>query len=254
MDVSACMCVRVCVYCILFNFSSIVRKFSLSNYITVISFYFLFKSNICRRRWRQSGNSTKNGQITPHTYSWFCKILNCHQYYFWGYYPCVYMCDGGRGYVNVTITTTNTIILNIIFVFVVAMWVWFYHYITTTLYHYYHHHHHHHHRHPKGLSSEEKLHGVKYIIESFVGCIRNVVLSSGKAASDLLPITPLVATKHENVNEGCSNKCHSRRNLCFVGSRCINHFYGISCDCFGTHYEGEHCDIYSKCYNQLTYI
>ncbi|XP_055915475.1 axotactin isoform X2 [Eupeodes corollae] len=96
-----------------------------------------------------------------------------------------------------------------------------------------------------GLSSEEKLHGVKYIIESFVGCIRNVVLSSGKAASDLLPITPLVATKHENVNEGCSNKCHSRRNLCFVGSRCINHFYGISCDCFGTHYEGEHCDIYT---------
>lgn len=97
-----------------------------------------------------------------------------------------------------------------------------------------------------GLSSEEKLHGVKYIIESFVGCIRNVVLSSGKAASDLLPITPLVATKHENVNEGCSDKCYSRQNLCFVGSRCINHYNGISCDCFGTHYEGEHCDIYSK--------
>ncbi|XP_037944033.1 contactin-associated protein-like 4 isoform X2 [Teleopsis dalmanni] len=96
-----------------------------------------------------------------------------------------------------------------------------------------------------GLSSEEKLHGVKYIIESFVGCIRNVVLRSGKAASDLLPITPLVATKHENVNEGCSDKCYSRHNLCFVGSRCINHYSGISCDCFGTHYEGEHCDIYT---------
>ncbi|XP_073839835.1 axotactin isoform X2 [Musca autumnalis] len=96
-----------------------------------------------------------------------------------------------------------------------------------------------------GLSSEEKLHGVKYIIESFVGCIRNVTLSSGKAASDLLPISPLVATKHENVNEGCPDKCHSRHNLCFVGSRCINHYYGISCDCFGSHYEGEHCDIYT---------
>ncbi|XP_017127336.1 uncharacterized protein LOC108146046 isoform X1 [Drosophila elegans] len=96
-----------------------------------------------------------------------------------------------------------------------------------------------------GLSSEEKLHGVKYITESFVGCIRNVVLSSGKAASDLLPITPLVATKHENVNEGCSDMCESRHNLCFVGSRCINHYGGISCDCFGTHYEGEHCDIYT---------
>ncbi|XP_058168365.1 axotactin [Anopheles ziemanni] len=96
-----------------------------------------------------------------------------------------------------------------------------------------------------GLSSEEKLHGVKYIIESFVGCIRNVVLSSGKAASDLLPITPLIATKHENVKEGCRNKCHSRQNLCFSGSRCINHYYDISCDCFGTKYEGEHCDIYT---------
>lgn len=98
-----------------------------------------------------------------------------------------------------------------------------------------------------GLSSEEKLHGVKYIIESFVGCIRNVTLSSGKSASDLLPITPLVATKHENVNEGCDNKCYSRhQNLCFYGSRCINHYNDISCDCFGLKYEGEHCDIYSK--------
>ncbi|XP_017863815.1 PREDICTED: uncharacterized protein LOC108614281 [Drosophila arizonae] len=97
-----------------------------------------------------------------------------------------------------------------------------------------------------GLSSEEKLHGVKYITESFVGCIRNVVLSSGKAASDLLPIVPLVATKHENVNEGCSDMCDSsNHNLCFVGSRCINHYAGISCDCFGTQYEGEHCDIYT---------
>ena len=57
-----------------------------------------------------------------------------------------------------------------------------------------------------GLSSEERLHGVKYIIESFVGCIRDMVLSSGKSASDLLPIQPLIATKHENVKEGCIDK------------------------------------------------
>jgi len=69
---------------------------------------------------------------------------------------------------------------------------------------------------------------------------------SAQLASDLLPIAPLVATKHENVNEGCSDMCESRHNLCFVGSRCINHYGGISCDCFGTHYEGEHCDIYSE--------
>lgn len=97
-----------------------------------------------------------------------------------------------------------------------------------------------------GLSSEEKLHGVKYIIESFVGCIRNIVLKSGKAASDLLPITPLIASKHENVVEGCHDKCDTRENLCFVGSRCVNHFSTISCDCFGTKYEGEQCDIYCK--------
>lgn len=97
-----------------------------------------------------------------------------------------------------------------------------------------------------GLSSEEKLHGVKYIIESFVGCIKDVILSTGKSASDLLPITPLIATKHENVQEGCVDKCHTYENLCFKGSRCINHYNMLTCDCFGTLYEGEFCDIYSK--------
>lgn len=97
-----------------------------------------------------------------------------------------------------------------------------------------------------GLSSEERLHGVKYIIESFVGCIKEVVLSTGKSASDLLPISPLIATKHENVQEGCTNKCITEENLCFQGSRCINHYNSLTCDCFGTKYEGEYCDIYSK--------
>ncbi|XP_018318790.1 contactin-associated protein like 5-1 [Agrilus planipennis] len=96
-----------------------------------------------------------------------------------------------------------------------------------------------------GLSSEERLHGVKYIIESFVGCIKDVVLSAGKSASDMLPITPLVATKHENVQEGCINKCDTYENLCFQGSRCVNHYNTLTCDCFGTNYEGEFCDIYT---------
>ncbi|XP_049874531.1 axotactin isoform X2 [Pectinophora gossypiella] len=96
-----------------------------------------------------------------------------------------------------------------------------------------------------GLSSEEKLHGVKYIIESFVGCISDMVLSSGKAASDLLPIVPLIATKHENVKEGCINKCRTVENLCFKGSRCINEYNGYRCDCFGTLYEEQLCDVYT---------
>ncbi|CAK1586389.1 unnamed protein product [Parnassius mnemosyne] len=96
-----------------------------------------------------------------------------------------------------------------------------------------------------GLSSEEKLHGVKYIIESFVGCISDMVLSSGKAASDLLPIVPLIATKHENVKEGCIDKCRTVENLCFEGSRCINEYNGYRCDCFGTLYEEQLCDVYT---------
>lgn len=121
-----------------------------------------------------------------------------------------------------------------------------------------------------GLSSEERLHGVKYIIESFVGCIRDMVLSSGKSASDLLPIRPLIATKHENVKEGCIDKyvfflkkerkesmrnnsttwifqfrCRTRENLCFVPDQCVNHYNSLTCDCFGTNYEGERCDVYS---------
>ncbi|KAI8426433.1 hypothetical protein MSG28_005270, partial [Choristoneura fumiferana] len=96
-----------------------------------------------------------------------------------------------------------------------------------------------------GLSSEEKLHGVKYIIESFVGCISDMVLSSGKAASDLLPIVPLIATKHENVKEGCIDKCRTMENLCFQGSRCINEYNGYRCDCFGTRYEEDLCDVYT---------
>lgn len=96
-----------------------------------------------------------------------------------------------------------------------------------------------------GLSSEEKLHGVKYIIESFVGCISDMVLSSGKAASDLLPIVPLIATKHENVKEGCIDKCRTTENLCFEGSRCVNEYNGYRCDCFGTLYEEQLCDVYT---------
>ncbi|XP_043670095.1 neurexin-4 isoform X1 [Vespula pensylvanica] len=96
-----------------------------------------------------------------------------------------------------------------------------------------------------GLSSEERLHGVKYIIESFVGCIRDMVLSSGKSASDLLPILPLIATKHENVKEGCIDKCWTRENLCFMSDQCVNHYNSLTCDCFGTKYEGERCDVYT---------
>lgn len=58
-----------------------------------------------------------------------------------------------------------------------------------------------------GLSPEEKLHGVKYIIESFMGCIKDMRLSAGKSSSEMEPIRPLVASKYDNVQEGCINRC-----------------------------------------------
>ena len=57
-----------------------------------------------------------------------------------------------------------------------------------------------------GLSPEEKLHGVKYIIESFVGCIKDVRLSAGDSLDLFQPIKPLIASKHDHVQEGCINK------------------------------------------------
>lgn len=75
-----------------------------------------------------------------------------------------------------------------------------------------------------------------------------MVLSSGKAASDLLPVVPLIATKHENVKEGCIDKCRTVENLCFEGSRCVNEYNAYRCDCFGTMYEEQLCDVYSKSY------
>lgn len=74
-----------------------------------------------------------------------------------------------------------------------------------------------------GLSPEEKLHGVKYIIESFVGCIKEMVLSAGKAASDLLPIKPLIATKHDNVQEGCIDKYGLFSNHLRVNYLCLKY-------------------------------
>ena len=44
----------------------------------------------------------------------------------------------------------------------------------------------------------------------------------------------------------CDIRCRIRHNLCFEGSRCVNHYSHYTCDCFGTLYEGEHCDIYSN--------
>lgn len=42
------------------------------------------------------------------------------------------------------------------------------------------------------------------------------------------------------------SRCTTETNLCFFGSKCMNHYRELSCDCFGTLYEGELCDIYSE--------
>jgi len=57
-----------------------------------------------------------------------------------------------------------------------------------------------------GLSPEERLHGVKYIIGSFVGCIKDISLMSGEDPAYLQAVTPLVANKHDHVTHGCQDK------------------------------------------------
>jgi hypothetical protein len=57
-----------------------------------------------------------------------------------------------------------------------------------------------------GLSPEERVHGVKYIISSFIGCIRDVTLKAGPEVTSLQPLKPLVSSKHENIEEGCLDK------------------------------------------------
>lgn len=41
-------------------------------------------------------------------------------------------------------------------------------------------------------------------------------------------------------------RCQTEDNICFKGSLCINHYNQLSCDCFGTLYEDEYCDIYGN--------
>lgn len=43
-----------------------------------------------------------------------------------------------------------------------------------------------------------------------------------------------------------NSRCKTEDNICFKGSLCINHYNQLSCDCFGTLYEGEYCDIYGN--------
>ncbi|XP_046452961.1 uncharacterized protein LOC124200702 isoform X3 [Daphnia pulex] len=78
-----------------------------------------------------------------------------------------------------------------------------------------------------------------YLFEHFVGCLRNVQLKSG---SDLSIVTPLKASAHRDIVEGCVDKCKAGENRCRNGGKCLNRYHSTACDCFGTKYEGDSCD------------
>ncbi|CAL4099000.1 unnamed protein product, partial [Meganyctiphanes norvegica] len=75
------------------------------------------------------------------------------------------------------------------------------------------------------------------------GCLDNFVLLSGQSTSslDLTPITGLEATQHSGVKEGCADQCRGK-NLCDKEATCVNHFDHTTCDCFGSHKDGEYCE------------
>lgn len=86
----------------------------------------------------------------------------------------------------------------------------------------------------------------------FVGCIRDVHFQDETMGE----FTPPVFAQAE-VELGCLDQCGDQlegiemeddgtENPCHNGGLCINHYTKTSCDCFGTGYEGKHCEKQGK--------
>ena len=73
----------------------------------------------------------------------------------------------------------------------------------------------------------------------FIGCMADVEFFSGNTPLD----TPLY--DKTDVELGCTSQCDTD-NPCIHGGQCINHYTHTTCDCFGTRYEGKHCDKKGK--------
>jgi hypothetical protein len=77
--------------------------------------------------------------------------------------------------------------------------------------------------------------------------MKKVILETSPLKSGALePITPLVSSTYQNVNEYCNNPCWARDLSCSRDSRCVNHYDHVECDCFDAKFKGKTCKDASK--------
>uniref|UniRef100_A0A0L8FVR8 EGF-like domain-containing protein n=2 Tax=Octopus bimaculoides TaxID=37653 RepID=A0A0L8FVR8_OCTBM len=89
---------------------------------------------------------------------------------------------------------------------------------------------------------------------SFIGCLKDLMYENSDGDYIHVPIET-----SQNVTEGCHHQCDEEENPCQHNSTCINHYDHVTCECFGTDYEGELCEkegvtkITLRGYEWLTY-
>ncbi|KAI8495819.1 hypothetical protein Bbelb_262350 [Branchiostoma belcheri] len=69
----------------------------------------------------------------------------------------------------------------------------------------------------------------------FVGCMRNVQFLVDGSNRTLTPV------RQADVQNTCIDRCQNN-DVCRHGGACVNEYYRITCDCYGTGYEGQFCE------------
>ncbi|XP_019619326.1 PREDICTED: contactin-associated protein-like 3B [Branchiostoma belcheri] len=69
----------------------------------------------------------------------------------------------------------------------------------------------------------------------FVGCMRNVQFLVDGSNRTLTPV------RQVDVQNTCIDRCQNN-DVCRHGGACVNEYYRITCDCYGTGYEGQFCE------------
>ncbi|GAB6026571.1 hypothetical protein CHUAL_012986 [Chamberlinius hualienensis] len=86
-----------------------------------------------------------------------------------------------------------------------------------------------------GLNPNETVWERQYGYEQFIGCLGSIELHVNDTK-----LTNLNMFSNAQIEKGCMNRC-DLGDFCLHKSVCVNHYSSTSCDCFGTHYEGQVC-------------